>query len=292
MPKYSIINYPALRVYKKLVKTKEGQELLSSQISSALHSIPSAEDQFFAIDELGLFKLLANNEFLHYYITSKELSDFFISTHVKEDSLQDILSVVSMYATTSWKDAEITQLKEINKGRYKNQEKEGEKEYESEVVTGIKFFTGCIHCKSMTRSVFFNFQQTENLCNLFLSNGDDVSRLPLTGDKHLRSNVDLNNSWGNLLRLVINMTYYMKAFPDHVVNVPPDEMCDKLNIGNSRSVSLAGDIEQYLKESRDVSPHLRRGHFKYLGSDFYTRKRGQVIFVKSSFVKGQARSIV
>jgi len=41
--------------------------------------------------------------------------------------------------------------------------------------------------------------------------------------------------------------------------------------------------------SHEVCPHIRVGHFRLLSSERYTHKRGQVIFVKPSMVKGHAK---
>ena len=40
--------------------------------------------------------------------------------------------------------------------------------------------------------------------------------------------------------------------------------------------------------SHEVCPHIRVGHFRLLSSERYVNKRGQVIFVKPSMVKGHA----
>lgn len=69
-------------------------------------------------------------------------------------------------------------------------------------------------------------------------------------------------------------------------------MADKLNARNSKTISISKEIENYLHENRDVSPHLRSGHFRYLGSEYFSKKRGRTIFVKSSFVKGHAKTII
>lgn len=44
-------------------------------------------------------------------------------------------------------------------------------------------------------------------------------------------------------------------------------------------------------DSRSISPHFRNGHFRLLVSDRFTKKKGQVIFVRECFVKGQAKTV-
>ena len=40
-----------------------------------------------------------------------------------------------------------------------------------------------------------------------------------------------------------------------------------------------------------VTPHFRRGYFKRLTSDFYTKKKGQIVFVKETMVNGKAKTV-
>ena len=38
-------------------------------------------------------------------------------------------------------------------------------------------------------------------------------------------------------------------------------------------------------------PHMRRGYFKCLSSDFYKNKRGQIIFIRETMVKGKSKTV-
>jgi len=50
---------------------------------------------------------------------------------------------------------------------------------------------------------------------------------------------------------------------------------------NNKSISIA-------RVSHEVCPHIRVGHFRLLTSERYVNKRGQLVFVKPSMVKGHA----
>ena len=75
---------------------------------------------------------------------------------------------------------------------------------------------------------------------------------------------------------------------------------DSIKLKNKRVVIIHGigsgilrkEIADYIHENRDVSPHLRRGHFRMLSSDYFKNKQGQIVFVKSSFVKGNAKTVI
>lgn len=40
-----------------------------------------------------------------------------------------------------------------------------------------------------------------------------------------------------------------------------------------------------------VNPHFLRGYFKRLESDFYKNKKGQIIFVSETMVKGTSKTV-
>ena len=40
-----------------------------------------------------------------------------------------------------------------------------------------------------------------------------------------------------------------------------------------------------------VAPHFRKGYFKFLKSDFYTHKKGQIVFVCETMVNGKAKTV-
>lgn len=95
------------------------------------------------------------------------------------------------------------------------------------------------------------------------------------------------NSW----KLIINLIYYMKAFPECVIDgLPKGCKLDfsfknkKIQLGISEKI-----VEKTIKsdDGREIIPHFRSGHFRYLGSDYFTKKKGQVIFIDSCFVKGK-----
>ena len=67
-------------------------------------------------------------------------------------------------------------------------------------------------------------------------------------------------------KLPLNLIFYMSAFPEYITDSPPHEILDKTNKNNSKTIKLSSQISDYLHENRDISPHLRRGHFRYLSS--------------------------
>jgi hypothetical protein len=91
-------------------------------------------------------------------------------------------------------------------------------------------------------------------------------------------------------KLVIGLGMYLACFPEQSFTGIPKDLAhadwfktkDRITIGVSEEVVATGDT---------VTPHYRVGHFRLLSSERYTKKRGQVVFVRGCFVKGQAETI-
>lgn len=86
-----------------------------------------------------------------------------------------------------------------------------------------------------------------------------------------------------IMNLAVNTFVYITAFPDMVRDGLPKGCV--IEYGKS-SIKKVLKTEPTLIEhgKNGVAPHLRRGHFRYLSSEMFTKKRGQWVFVKASFV--------
>lgn len=89
------------------------------------------------------------------------------------------------------------------------------------------------------------------------------------------------------LRLLMNAFMYMKAFPECVSDEAPT---DSFEYRGNKSITIK--TSERIVDRSGATPHFRRGHFRLLSSDRYKNKRGQVVFVHSSFVGGNAKTIL
>ena len=276
--RYSRVNYPALRELRKVYK-KQGEKFLKYYANKVFELAENKTLDHIGVNEAYLIIDTLRLKYENYFIKNSELSDFFSNTQVKDEILENIIEI----------------CKENYTGKVTS-------EMNFDIPTDCVKMNGCIHTKSFERSLFFNISYYYNFkkpadfgdkyATLTVTDGDDVMFIPMLSSKSERSNLYANDVQGRMLRLVLNMIFYMSAFPENVLNSPPDEECDKLNKNNSKTISISPTISEYLHENRDVQPHLRRGHFRFLGSDHFTKKRGQTIFVKASFVKGEAKTVI
>lgn len=87
------------------------------------------------------------------------------------------------------------------------------------------------------------------------------------------------------VKLIVGLGMYISAFPETVKDGPPDNLKhpshhqypDAKTIGISERISLGGT---------HASPiaHFRKGHFRLLQSEKFTKKRFQAVFVHETFV--------
>lgn len=277
MEQYSRVEYPAMRNFKKMFKKS------NLKYEDYVHEIKqlvlknSGNNWDIAFNEYGLIDMIVRRNYTNYYINSKELSKFLKNTEIKDEIFKDFPKII--YNNFNFKD---------------DRQNENLKIGGLDCFQGGYFFSGAIHTKTEERTIFFSLTINGNKERPYLicSNGDDVSNLPLYGESKDRTNLKSNTYHSIMMKLVLNMVFYMSAFPEYILDTPPDEVKDKLNINNSKTITLSKEISDYMNETRDVMPHLRRGHFKFLGSEYYKKKRGQTIFVKPTFVKGDAKTVI
>jgi len=97
----------------------------------------------------------------------------------------------------------------------------------------------------------------------------------------------------SIFRLAINTIAYMKCFPECVIDGVPKITIDRdeTRTDNNFTIGLSDKIIELGKISKSKMPHFRSGYFKLLTSDFYTHKKGQLIFVHETMVMAKAKTV-
>lgn len=57
------------------------------------------------------------------------------------------------------------------------------------------------------------------------------------------------------------------------------------------SFKVSVEIKEYINMPISKSPHLRRGHFRFLQSEKFVNKKGCIVFVSETMIKGQAKTV-
>ena len=89
---------------------------------------------------------------------------------------------------------------------------------------------------------------------------------------------------------LFGFSLYLQAFPELVSDQQVGGIKKFKRIGGKHvSVSKNATVTEDVQNSK--SPHWRRGHFRLLSADRYKENKGNVIFVKGTFVKGRALQV-
>ena len=92
-------------------------------------------------------------------------------------------------------------------------------------------------------------------------------------------------------RVILNLLFYMNAFPENVINgVPSRAIIDENVIVADKKFTITKNTELFKKY--ELSPHLRRGHWRTFTSDYYTNKKGETIWIDPTFIKGEAFTVI
>lgn len=260
---YSKVNFPLLTYWKKFFK-KYGIDYTNYAILENVKLADAEKNYPFKTALLSCHKFLENS-YTNIFLSTPQLYNFLANTNVKI-TVTELLNFIRKLNLYLSKDS------------------------------GSSNILLKLYSKEIPRTIFMGLSLWRN-CDpprflLFACDGIVAEYSPFTNiDSFNIVNKD-NELNKNFLKLFLNLLFYMQCFPKNITNKPPNEVFDKLNLGNSKTISLSNEIQEYLHETKDISPHLRRGHFRLLSSEFYTKKHGQVIFVNPSFVKGHAKTII
>ena len=177
-----------------------------------------------------------------------------------------------------------------------------------EEIKQFKNYGVVLNLKGKENSILFNFNPVDYVYekNKYSHKGSciyykifpkgemsDVGFVPLSekyGVGYGETKLDTKNKLNDyVLQLFLNLCAYMSAFPECVVQGPPLE---KTRSSDKRStiVKISDSLRDVYRDG--VSPHMRRGHFRFLKSDRYTNKRFQAVYVRPTMVKGSATTVV
>lgn len=108
------------------------------------------------------------------------------------------------------------------------------------------------------------------------------------GNYSMQDYVNTNGGLLEPLHYTINLMVYMDIFPECIKTG-----CPTINKSPSRKNITVNLTEKLAKSDteREVSPHMRMGHFRVLKSERYTNKRFQAVYVKPCMVKGRAETV-
>jgi len=137
--------------------------------------------------------------------------------------------------------------------------------------------------------------ESDGSVELYFSRGENGGRMSdkFYPDVNKKSDeVSLTHS--KMFRLAINTISYMKCFPDCVTDGVPKDLLFERN-ENLSPRNFTFQVSEKIRENENLPlskiPHFRKGHFRSLQSDYFTNKKGQIVFVAETMVKGKAKTV-
>jgi hypothetical protein len=93
-----------------------------------------------------------------------------------------------------------------------------------------------------------------------------------------------------IVSVVSSALSYMKCFPDTIMDGIPSDLKHPNHYRNAKAISL--NMHHSLVVRDGPCPHYRVGHFRLLQSPKFVHKQGEVVFVRGTFVKGKAKTVL
>lgn len=217
---------------------------------------------------------IINGAYNNYFVDTSDLFNFLSTTEVKNlDARQLMVS-----HETNWARGFTRSGEEIGR---------------------VSYFCGAIHAPWSGRSILFLLAGPTDkptlpgyIGSLFVSDGNRGQLFPIASLLQNNTNEDENRlrEFISERNLILNLFLYMEAFPASIHEGCPAIALEPWEV-KSKDRSFRISAHESLLDRSGPTPHFRRGHFRMLSSEHWTKKRGQVVFVRSTFVKGHAETV-
>lgn len=228
------------------------------------------ESRQLVISGLELWRTDSKGELLHIFFLDKQLRDFL-------------------------EDTPLSDLDGIKKFLYENGQSNDVFHTYSNIKSEHTIYKFALHLPYEADGYAFSFSiEEDGAVELYFSQGENGGRM---SDKYYtelnKKNDQISLTILKMFRLAINTIAYMKCFPDCVAEGVPNNLFEK-SVGKAdRNVTfqLSEKIKDIGNSSISKIPHFRKGHFRLLQSDYFAKKKGEVIFVAETMVKGKAKTV-
>ena len=230
----------------------------------------NTESRDLILSGLELWKEDFNGDFLHIFFLEKQLRDFLEITPLSDlDGIREYL--------------------------YENGKNKNVIYFKTKSQSNCVVYTFGLHTPFETNGYAFSLSLYENnSIELYFSHGLQNGRLSNKFYIDLKNKKDEKSlALSKMFRLAINTIAYMKCFPDCVTEGVPRISYDRNEKRSERNITfqISEEITDFDNTQRSKIPHFRKGYFKVLRSDYYVHKKGQIIYVTETMVKGKAKTV-
>lgn len=234
-------------------------------------SRPTPIEQQGVILQLHFWHNDYKGEFLHVWFERKELYDF-----LQNDVALKELESIKQYLTDNGN--HLTE-KDI---------------YDPSITYNYVRYNIALHVPYLEEGYAFSFcLMSDNTIAIFFADDNGVGQIHESEYNISKSRKDEEGkAVERNFRFAVNLLAYMECFPECVRDGIPTTNNETVYQYKGRNVRL-GISEKIMEDNQKGAkrPHMRKGYFKCLSSDFYKNKRGQIIFVRETMVKGKSKTI-
>lgn len=266
-----------------LETARENKVSVKKAIQEVVNAVELGDSRF---DELAICRLIVERRVLttsdvnYFYIEDESLMGIFESSEIKSGFVKPV-SVIDRLGVAESKDSKLldTETLEFMSGKS---------------ITFVlnhksdKFHSLIIELTELKEgdSYGVNITEGENTITTRFNDGEKVKL-------YKNSDIGTENGWADsVLKVFSNFMLYLCAFPEKVIDgVPNDFRINKMAtvLGGKRFHLKTSD--KMIDKSSPI-PHIRSGHFRRLESDYYKNKKGQVVWIESTMVKGKAKTVL
>ncbi len=248
----------------------DGEKFYNFAYQYALTRPTQVEQQAVAL-QLNFWHKDYKGEFLHVWFEQKELYDF----------LQN--------------DVALKELESIKQYLNVNGDHLTEKDlYDPSISYNYVRHDIALHVPYLEEGYAFSFcLMPDNTIAIFFADDDGVGQIHESEYNIAKSRKDEDGkAVERNFRFAVNLLAYMECFPECVREGVPTTNNETVYQSKGRNIRL-GTSEKVLEDGQKGTkrPHMRKGYFKCLSSDFYKNKRGQIIFVRETMVKGKSKTV-
>lgn len=239
-------------------------------IAAPIGVFETPESRDIIISGLEMWRKDSRGELLHIFFLDKQLRDFLGKT-----SLSD-LEGIKKFLYENGQSTDVLHLYSNEQSNYPVYRFALHLPYE---VEGYAFSLSLVNDGSM---------------ELYYSLGENGGRMSdkFYADVNKKTDqVSLTHS--NMFRLAINTIAYMNCFPECVADGVPNNIFEK-SVDKSRknfTFQLSDKVRDIDNKQLSKIPHFRKGHFRCLQSDHFVNKKGQIVFIAETMVKGKAKTV-
>lgn len=284
--KYSDLRY----AWKKSMSTEEFMSSIGPFVASGCGG-NAFSDAFQEYVDLGGRNALTMDYLIlsgspavsHYFLETKELFDFLVESPIKEPGFAHLMA-------HEWP-VRLNVGKELLYGPSRVLVLH----HQYPALPSIKVIYQLLHEGTPDESFYVYTEDGDEFAGFSEKSFLDGKRQVPSG--YYISNLNDEATWGKpgyrYARLALNFLLYERCFPGSIVPGVPEGIANQNHYKKYGLKHIMSPHPSVLRKDSygSKSPHFRSGYFKTLSSEYYTHKRGQVIFVDATFVKGKAETV-